>query len=156
MQGPAMVSDFFVDQDLSFEQVKALTHAMMAVARVDGVHDNEMALVRGFYEGCSRQGDPSLDEVCAGPFDMAAKKALFASPELGQMFIKSLILLAFADGQCTKPEDEAIRAYGATLGLSTAAIDQLFEATKEFLMGGLAHVENLEALKEVRRKLDPA
>ncbi|MBK8014266.1 MAG: TerB family tellurite resistance protein [Deltaproteobacteria bacterium] len=151
-----MVSDFFVDQDLSFEQVKALSHAMMAVARVDGVHESEMALVRGFYEGCSGRGDPSLEEVCAGPFDIAAKKSLFASPELAQMFIKSLILLAFADGQCSKPEDEAIRAYALVLGLSSEAVDQLFEATKEFLMSGLAHVENLEALKEVRRKLDPA
>jgi hypothetical protein len=147
--------EFFSPQDLSFEQVKVLTHALFAVARVDGVHDNEMALIREFYESCARKGDPRLEDVAGAPFDIAAAKPLFETDEAKQLFIKSLILLAFADGQYAVVEDNLIRQYGAALGLSKETLDNLHEATKEYLLSALAHIQNLDALKEVRKRLDP-
>lgn len=151
-----MSTEFFNPQDLSFDQVKALTHGMLSVARVDGVHDNEMRMIREFYEACTRKGDPRLEDVAQGPFDAAAAGRLFESAEMKKLFIKSLILLAFADGSYARAEDELIRRYAEAMGLERGAVDQLHEATKEFLLAGLAHVKNLEALKEVRRRLDPS
>lgn len=150
MVGPS----FFAEQDLDFEQVKALTHAMMALAKVDGIHDNEMSLIREFYEGCARAGDPRLEEVARGPFDIEHAKPLFDGPELSKMFVKSLILLAYADGEYADPEDELIRKWAAALGVSSTDVDALHEATKEHMMASLAHVQNLDALKEVRQSLD--
>lgn len=150
-----MTPDFFNPQDLSFEQVKALTHGMLSVARVDGVHDSEMRMIREFYESCARKGDPRLEDVAQGPFDAAVASRLFESPELKKLFVKSLILLAFADGSYARAEDEVIRRYAETFGLNSTEVDQLHEATKEYLLAGLAHVKNLDALKEVRRRLDP-
>ncbi|MCA9551932.1 MAG: TerB family tellurite resistance protein [Myxococcales bacterium] len=147
--------EFFSPQDLSFEQVKVLTHALFAVARVDGVHDNEMALIREFYESCARKGDPRLEDIAGGAFSVDDAKPLFDTPEAKQLFIKSLILLAFADGQYAVVEDDLIREYGAALGLSKEELDNLHEATKEYLLSSLAHIQNLDALKEVRRRLDP-
>jgi hypothetical protein len=150
-----MALEFFSPQDLSFEQVKALTHAMLAVARVDGVHDAEMRLVRDFYEGCARRGDPRLEDVAAGPFDPQTARPLFDTPELAKLFIKNLILLALADGQFARAEDDLIRSYAGALGLTGADVDQLHEATVEFLLSGLVHVQNLEALAEIRRAMMP-
>ncbi len=150
-----MISDFFETQDLSFEQVKTLTRGMLAVARADGVHDREMALIREFYESCAREGDPSLEEVVRDPFDPASAKALFPKPELAQLFVKSLILLGFADGRYAQVEDDLIRQYAGALGLTDQDVTQLHEATKEYLLSGLLHIQNLEALKEVRKRLDP-
>lgn len=150
-----MVSDFFAKHDLTFDQVKVLTHAMMAVARVDGVHDNEMRLVREFYESCARAGDPRLEDVAGGPFDPATAKAHFDTPELAKMFVKSLILLAFADGEYAKLEDDIIRQYADAVGVTQDEVSGLHESTKEYLLASLSHIQNLDALKEVAKKLDP-
>ena len=147
--------DFLSPQDLTFEEVKVLTHAMFAVAKADGVHDHEMRLIREFYESCARAGDPPLEDVAGGPFEVERAKALFDAPEKAKLFIKSLILLAFADGQYAAVEDRMIRKYAEALGLESTEVDGLHESTKEYLLQSLAHVQNLEALKEVRKRLDP-
>jgi hypothetical protein len=147
--------EFFPEQDLTFEQVKALTRAMLTLARVDGVHDNEMKLVREFYESCTRAGDPRLEDIATGRLEPDQAKGLFNTPELARMFVKSLILLAFADGHYAKAEDEMIRSYAGAVGLQRGDVDRLLEATKEYLLTGLTHVQNLDALKEVSKKLTP-
>lgn len=70
------------------------------------------------------------------------------------MFVKSLILLAFADGQYAKTEDELIRSWGGQLGLSAQEIDQLLASTKDFLLQSLSHVQNVDALEEVAARLE--
>jgi uncharacterized tellurite resistance protein B-like protein len=147
-------SDFFSEQNLNFEQVKALTRAMLTVARVDGVHDHEMRMIREFYEGCSRTGDPRLEEIATGKFEIETAGALFNTPELAKMFLKTLMLLAFADGHYAKAEDDLIRDWASRMSISGEDVDHLLTATKEFLLAGLAHVENVQALKDVAKKLD--
>ncbi len=148
-----MIPNFFAQQALTFEQVKSLTHGLLAVARVDGVHDNEMALVRQFYDECSRAGDPRLEEVAQGEFDAENAAKLFDTQELRQMFVKSLILLAFADGSYAQLEDDAIRKYAGIMGLEGPAVDSLLESTRDFLLSSLTHIRNTEALTEVMKKL---
>jgi uncharacterized tellurite resistance protein B-like protein len=148
------VSSFFAEQELDFEQVKALTHGLVALAKVDGIHDNEMSLIREFYESCARAGDPRLEEVAKGPFQIDKAKRLFDTPELAKLFVKSLILLAFADGEYGDAEDDLIRQWASSLGVSSTEVDALHEATKEHMMAALAHVQNLDALKSVLQSLD--
>lgn len=149
-----MISSFFSEQNLTFEHVKCLTAGMFAVAKVDGVHDREMTLIREFYESCARAGDPRLEEVVRQSFDPEEARRLFDTDELARLFVKSLILLAFADGAYAREEDALIRSVAAKLGLDDAAVTGLHQATKEFLLSSLAHVQNLDALKEVARRLD--
>lgn len=149
-----MSPDFFSEIDIDFEQVKVLCHAMMAVARVDGVHDNEMRLIRDFYASCARAGDPELEAVTQGdlPTDAAAR-AFGQDDEHKNLFVKSLILLAYADGAYGEQEDGLIRQMAAQVGLDDAAVDRLKEATREYLMASLSHVQNLDALREVQKDL---
>ena len=151
-----MISDFFAEQDLTFEHVKSLAAGMFAVARVDGVHDREMAMIREFYEGCARVGDPRLEDVVGSDFDLEGAKALFPGPDLSRLFIKSMILLAFADGTYAKLEDDLIRRYAEALDLDDGDVDRLHEATKDYLLASLAHVANVEALAAVAKRLDLA
>jgi len=148
-----MIADFFSQQDLTFDHVKALTAGMYAVARADGVHDREMGMIREFYDSARRAGDPHLEDIAGRPFDIAEARPLFEG-DMAKMFIKSMILLAFADGQYAKVEDELIRSYAGALGLANDDVDRLHAATKEFLLGSLAHVQNVEALAAVARRLD--
>lgn len=142
--------DFFAEQDLNFEQVKSLTAGMYAVAKVDGVHDREMGLLRGFYEGCSRDGDPRFEDVLKGEFDVQAAARLFPG-NAGKLFLKSLVLLAFADGHYGKAEDDLIRSWGSAFGVSD--VTPLIDSTREYLLGSLAHVQNTDALKKVAERL---
>ena len=144
---------FLTEQELTFDQVKCLTAAMYAVAKVDGVHDREMSLIREFYDGCAGSDSPSLEEVVGGDFDIESAKALFGSSEQTLLLVKSLILLAYADGKYEPAEDELIASYAQALGLSAEELDGLKEATKEHLLGSLAHVQNVEALTEVAKGL---
>ncbi len=143
--------DFFAEQDLTFDQVKALTAGMYAVAKVDGVHDREMTLLRGFYESCTRSGDPRFEDVLKGEFDPAAAAPLF-SGNTSKLFVKSLVLLAFADGHYGKAEDTLIRQYASAFGVGDAT--PLIDATREYLLGSLAHVQNVDALKKVAERLE--
>lgn len=146
--------DFFAEQDLSFDQVKALTRAMFAVARADGVHDREMSMIRGFYDSCARTGDPRFEDVLREEFTPESAAALFPRPDTAKMFVKTLILLAYADGTFAGVEDQMIRGYADRLGLSTEDVDHLVESTKEFLLGSLAHIQNTDALQDVAKDLD--
>lgn len=148
-----MISDFFGPQDLTFEHVKSLAAGMYAVARVDGVHDREMSMIREFYESCTRAGDPPLSDVVQG-FDIEAATGLFETPELAKMFVKSLILLAFADGEYAKAEDDLIREYAGKLSIDGETVDRLHESTKDFLLSSLAHIHNVDALAAVAKRLD--
>ena len=150
-----MAPEFFAEIDIQFDQVKVLCHAMMAVARVDGVHDNEMRLIREFYESCARAGDPPLEEITKGDFPVESAQSAFGGDDEHQnVFVKSLILLAYADGAYGEPEDRMIREFAKGVGLDDAAVDRLKEATREYLMASLSHVQNLEALREVSKELD--
>jgi tellurite resistance protein len=150
-----MTPEFFSEIDIDFEQVKVLCHAMMAVARVDGVHDNEMRLIREFYASCARSGDPEVEEVTGGDFDVAEAARVFGgSHEHEQAFVKSLILLAYADGSFGEAEDQLIRELAKGVGLDDAAVERLKTATQEYLMASLSHVQNLDALREVQKELD--
>jgi uncharacterized tellurite resistance protein B-like protein len=145
--------DFFNEQELTFEQVKALTAGMFAVAKVDGVHDREMSMIRSFYEGCSRTGDPRLEDVLQGDFDVEKAKALFDRPEQARLFVKTLILLAYADGSYAAKEEEVIRKVAGRLGLAAGEVQALHESTKEYLLSSLAHVQNVSALESVAKEL---
>jgi len=145
---------FFEPTDLDFEDVRVLTHAMMALARVDGVHDNEMALVRNFYESCARSGDPSLEEIAGGEFDPEQAKLRFSDDDKKRaIFVKSLILMAYADGRYADKERAMVETMAETVGVSSEELERLREATVDFMMGGLSHIKNVEALREVRRNL---
>jgi hypothetical protein len=148
-----MVLEFFKEFDLTFEHVKALTHAMFAVARVDGVHDREMTMIRQFYDSCARLGDPALEEV-VGSSNESDLGALFDTGHASRMFVKSLILLAFADGRYASSEDALIRDYAGKVSLTSLDVDQLHEATKDYLLSSLAHIHNVEALADVARRLE--
>lgn len=148
------MSAFMPDPDLSFEQVRSLVRAMMALADVDGVHERERGLIEAFYAECARKGDPSLDALVSDDFDASEAKTLFGTPELARFFVKNLILLAYADGTVGEEERAWIRTQADGMGLGEDELTGLYGATKDFLMEGLSHVANVEALSAVRRRLD--
>ena len=112
-----MVSEFFAQHDLTFDQVKVLTHAMMAVARVDGVHDNEMRLVREFYDSCTRAGDPSAGRRGRRPVRSRRGQGPFRYPRTRQdVREEPRFCWPLPMGEYAKLEDDLIRQYAEVVG----------------------------------------
>jgi len=147
------MAEFLPEQELNFSQVECLTSAMYALARVDGVHDREMSLIREFYESCAASDAPSLDAVVQGGADIERAKSLFGSAAEAALFMKSMILLAFADGTYGKEEDAMIREFAGALSVSDENLESLISSTKEQMLASLSHVQNVDALADVVRNL---
>ena len=147
------MAEFLQEQELNFSQVECLTSAMYALARVDGVHDREMSLIREFYESCAGSDSPSLESVVEAGADVERAKSLFGSSSEAALFMKSMILLAFADGTYGKEEDAMIRDYAGAFNVSDEDLEGLISSTKEQMLASLSHLQNVDALADVVRNL---
>ena len=78
--------------------------------------------------------------------------AVLDTPELRKLFVKTALLLAFADGQVSGKESELVRKYAHDLGQGES-LAHLEEQVKEYLLGQLSHIHNTEALTQIAKKL---
>ena len=78
---------------------------------------------------------------------------LLPSPELRQLFIKTALLVGYADSKLNSGESQLIKEYAAALKVDTAQLAMMETQVKEFLLSHLSHLSNVEAAAEVARKL---
>jgi uncharacterized membrane protein YebE (DUF533 family) len=146
--------DFFKNLDLNFAQAQCLCRGMYALAKSDGLHDREEMLIREFHDACRPAGGASYQDTVKGDFRIEDAADLFRQKEHRHMFIKTLWLLAFADGKVTAPEREKIASWAKALGVSAEDTEELHIATKEYLLGQLSsRIRNTEALAQVSKEL---
>ncbi len=143
---------FFQEIPLDRFQSETIARGLFAVARADGVHDREAALVASFWaeSGGSAQALSELERRESITADELARD--LPTPELRRLFMKTAILLALADGKVTDKERDLLHAYADRLELK-ADMPLLETQVKEFLIGHLSHLQNAEAVVEVVRKL---
>lgn len=100
--------------DLDADAVHTFAAGMRAVAAVDGRAPAEDALIEAFEADIP--GSPTA-EPDLGVLD---------SPQLKRAFLRSLVLVAFADGEMSQGERDMLRDYTGRLGLQesdlTAAV----------------------------------
>lgn len=87
--------------------------------------------------------DISADDIAKG----------LPTKELRQLFLKTAILLAYADSAVSEKERAWIEKTGKALGLEPAEIARLDELVRTFLLSQLSHIQNVDATKEVAKKL---
>lgn len=148
--------EFFPEIMVTDEEGELIARGMLAVARADGqLHDREITLVQGFLgeatggspislTAVQREGDIEPDILAAG----------LAREAVGMLFVKSCILLAYADGVFHPAEKEKILSYAKALGISDAAVTELEQSVKEFLVGQFTHLADREAVVQVARELE--
>ena len=78
---------------------------------------------------------------------------LLPSPELRQLFIKTALLVGYADSTLNPGESQLIREYATALGINPANLSTMETQVKEFLLSHLSHLSNVEAAADVARKL---
>lgn len=84
---------------------RTFASAMRAVAEADGMHPREALLLASFEKELGGNGE-------------AASLESLDSAELKEAFVKSLLLVAFADGEISEPEAQVIRQYADLIKLS--------------------------------------
>jgi tellurite resistance protein len=144
--------EFFPEVHLSHGAAEAIARGLFAIARVDGVHEREAGLIASFWIDAGGGGPLSDLERAEAikPADMAA--ALHSDAER-QLFIKTAILLTWADGSVSPAEKKAVGEFAKALGIDQTALDTLDASVKDFLLSQLVHVQNSDAVSSVAKKL---
>jgi hypothetical protein len=102
--------------------------AMREVANADGEHPNELALITAFEM-----------ELPPGASDGVDLDALDTA-EAKEVFLKSLVLVALADGRMSEEEVLIIRGYSSQLGLDEAALTDVIQQVSVMMLGQFAGV----------------
>ncbi len=148
--------EFFPEIAVTEGEAELIAHGLLAVARADGkLHERELALVSRFYgeviggDGAAiarvaRESDIEPDVLAAG----------LSREPVAMLFVKTSILLAYADGQYHPEEKKRIEAYAHALEITDAALAELEQSVKEFLVGHLAGLANRDAALAVAKELD--
>ncbi|MDB4989979.1 MAG: hypothetical protein JWN04_5157 [Myxococcaceae bacterium] len=149
------MKSFQQDVKLGLNHVQVLVRGMYSVARCDGVHATELVLLREFYESCRAdvEGLASFDEVIAVPLDEESARDVLDTPELRELFLRSCLLLAFADGAYSPSERTQLVRLAELLDVTPERRSELEEEARSFLFRRVAHVHNLDVLQEVVKDL---
>jgi hypothetical protein len=143
------------DTVLGFDHVQVLVRGMHQVAKADGLHPVELALLREFYEGCRAQvnGLSAFEDIIATDIELQALPEQLPSFELKDTFIKSCVFLAYADGHYSSEERSAVKGFADALGLSASELSSIEAQVGDTLIQKVARIENVGALQEVAKEL---
>ncbi len=144
--------ELFPEIEVRADQAESIARGLIAVAKADGhVHEREAALIADFYS--STTGRP-IDWAAlerAEPVDGAYLAATLPSTELRELFLKTAVLLAYADGNYSAAESKLIAAFASALGRTDLA--HIETQVKEFMLAQLTHIQNTAAVAEVAKEL---
>ena len=144
--------EFFQELELSRNAAEAIARGLYAVAKADGLHEREAGLIASFWIDAGGSG--SLSDLERGATITPAELATaLHTPEERALFAKTALLLTWADGEVTDAERKSVAAFAHALGIDGAALDKLESGVKDFLLQQLAHVHNVDATREVAKKL---
>jgi tellurite resistance protein len=124
------LAPLFTDLALSADDANAIVATLHDVAQCDGVHEQEMEMIRGFVE--MLDADLGAEKPTHLPSMTPAKLAsIITSFEVRKLAVQSAVLLAWADGVFSEPEHARIGEYAAALGFAPddyAAIERTISA----------------------------
>jgi tellurite resistance protein len=145
--------DFFRDLHLTSGQAEVIARGLYAVARAEGgVKPAEASLIKSFYSEVSGGGNLSGLASAPEPSPEALATALGDGP-VALLFLKTCLLLSYADGEYHPKERAAVDGFAKALGVSAGQMGELEHSVKEYLLASLAHLDNVEATALVAKKL---
>lgn len=118
--------------DLDAHSAHAIAAAMRDVASVDGNHPQEMAMIAAF-------------EAELPPFAGRASLGVLDTDDQKETLLKSLVLLALADGQISPGEHKRMEEIAASVGLGAEA---LAKATIDVATSMLSQFEGVHVFKD--------
>ena len=114
--------------DVDGPQGHAIAAAMREVAEVDGMHEAEAELIRRFESGLP-------------PHDGDVDVSVSDSDDLRHAYVKSMVLVAYADGGLTDLERELVAQKSAAVGFADNQLPQVYTEVAKGLLGAFAGVQ---------------
>lgn len=122
------MSDLHEPVDLDARAARTIAAGMRQVAAADGDHPNELALIQAFEQ--------ELPPGESAEVDLTALKTDGAK----EVFLKSLVLVALADGRMSEEEVLVIQAYASQLGLGEDVLTDLIQQVSVMMLGHFSGV----------------
>ena len=124
----------FVASEVELDAAAAHTiaSAMREVAMCDGAHHRELELIDTF--------ESQVPGTAAG-VDLTT----LTTPEHQEVFLKSIVLVAFADGQVSDAERALVESYADALGVSTDVRARAWTDVASSLLSVFAGIRNFRS-----------
>lgn len=135
-------------------QVMALVDSMLSTARVDGVHPQEVALIRTFYDEQRQPGMSAFDAVAAavGPAP-ALPRELANDPGFAEQLVLMCLMTGYADGRLSEAEHQHVLTLAQQLGVAGPRVAELLVQVKDTLIASLAHLPEPESVAALAKSL---
>jgi uncharacterized membrane protein YebE (DUF533 family) len=150
------MENFFPEIEISAEQAEVMARGLFAVARAEGgIHEREKTLLMSFYSDVAEDSSSrSLSALEHAP-DVSPSEiaAALTSQAHGLLFIKTCILMAYADNHFGERERDIIGGFAKALGLGEEHLSALETDVRSFLLSSLVRLANSEAVATVAREL---
>lgn len=147
---------FASNASLTPAQIAAAAQAMLKLAHVDAEKtQEEIALIRGFYESCTQEQDlppfQSLVEMAAGQSQL--DPGLFPDAEQRELVVSFSVMVGFADGVLSVAEREAALALSRRLGVTDERFEQILTVVKDQLLAQLSRLPDAPSVAKVAKEL---
>ena len=147
--------DIFGRVEVSNEDAAVIARGLWTLSRVDGHEEREGLLIKSLWmDAVGHEHELQLQELEAltdvSPADLARN---LRSTDIRALFMKTALLLAYADGGVSDKERTWLNDAGKALGYERKEIEFFDELVRSFLLSQLSHVANTDATAEVARKL---
>ena len=146
------MNELYEGVELNAEETTWICRGLLDLAAVDGVHENEVALIKQFYA----TSGGSMDDLAAmqqQSFHLSEVAAAIKGPVV-DAFLTSCYLLIYADGHHSDEERVRIRQYADALNVSADQLEDIHLKARSFLLQELAAgLRNHDALSEVGAEL---
>jgi len=141
---------------LSPTQIVAATRAMLTISRVDpGNTDEELALIRGFYEGCQQEAAlPPFQSVLDKPDEGASPDSgVFPDPDQRDLVLASCLMVAYADGALSSAERGAVLELSRQIGVSDGQFDNVLRIVQDYLLQQVSGLPDAASVAKVAEEL---
>jgi tellurite resistance protein len=146
--------DFFGEIEISDNEAEMFARGLYVVARAEGgVHEREEALISAFLDDVGG-GATSLASLARMASPTAADlKGVLTRPEVAKLFLKTALLLAYVDGNYALEERKVIVDFAVALGVNDHDLAELENQVREYLLGHLVHLKNVDVARKVAKDL---
>lgn len=139
--------------NLSTEQIQALVAAMLSVARIDGVHPAEEALIASFHQehlGSTASDLNALLPLVEGEQPLAK---LAADRDFAEALVRMCVMTGYADGHLSEPEWSHIQTLAQRSQVSSTRAQEIRTEVKDLLVAALSHLPDPESVANVAKTL---
>jgi tellurite resistance protein len=149
-----MSDEFFPEIEIRDDQAEVIARGLYAVAKADGnIHEREGAMITEFFNATTDHASHMAALERQPKLEPSHLAAVLGSKELRQLFVKTALLLAYVDGEFAPKERQQIADYAKACDLDDAAVANLEAAVKDYLVGHLSHLQNVQGVADVAKEL---